>query len=376
MPRKPSKSQANGVPRARRVEASKPDVKPALAAAIAAYDAEDKALPASGLKEQRLHWLWDRYVLNGACTLVAGPTGVGKTTFLAALAAHITGGPRLGGGKPCVAQNALWLTIENELELEVRRKLRAAGANVDRVRFPYADEYGHTHHRLTLPTESFRLENLCIQYNPSAVFIEPMDSFLPDGFDINAGAAVRGLLDALHHLARRLKVAIVFTRHWRKAREGDPLGWINGAAAWSQCPRTVLMLHDHPDGDGRRILKAEKSGLVKRPPSWVYVLDDAGDAPRFLLTDQVDADDEDLPDQVEARAERKTRAEVAEFLRNELAAGEVKASDVIKRAEALGIHRRTLARERARLGIGWEFRGRIGTGEWMYLPAKPDRKGG
>jgi len=322
----------------------------------------------AALEHRSVEWLWPNYVQYGALTLVVGPTGVGKTTLLAAVAAHVAGGPRIGGGKPVAPQNVLWLTIENDVVLEVREKLKAAKCDTARVFHPGYNADGRVAHRLSLPGELHQLRRHIVQRSAALVCIEPMDSFLSDGFDVNSTADVRGLLDTLHQLAQEEHVAIVFTRHFNKCRIGGVLDWVSGSSAWSQCPRTVLTLQEHDAGGGVAVLTNSKPGLVKRPPSWTYRLDDAGSAPRFKLLDQQDPEAQEMPGRLEAAADRSALAEAELFIRAELANGEVKTADLLKRALASGHSERTLRRARERLRVAYVQRGSPGNNDWVYVP--------
>jgi hypothetical protein len=320
------------------------------------------------LKARTLSWLWKDYIPFGALTLIVGPTSVGKTTFLAALAAQVTGGPKLGDGKKTLARNVLWLTLENDLVIDVREKLKAAGADLARIVHPGRDEAGEVQRRLAFPTDIGVLREYIRKEGAALVVVEPMDSFLFDGFDVNKTADVRQLLDALHQLAISEGVVIVFTRHFNKSRMGGVLDWVSGSAAWTQCPRVVLTLDYHEEIPDLRTLSNSKPGLVKRPPSYTFTLDDVGSAPRFHLLDQSDDNALSVDGKLDAVAEKRGNMEAQAFLRAELGNGAVKTADLLKRAEAFGFHRKTIQRARAKLDIGYENRGSVGAVEWYYTP--------
>lgn len=366
--RKPGKRQAKPVRGARVERNGKAPPAPPAADNGQEHGQNLPDVASAVLVPRSVEWLWPNYVQYGALTLVVGPTGVGKTTMLAALAAHVTGGPRLGGGKAIAGQNVLWLTIENDVVLEVREKLKAAKADVSRVFHPGYNADGRVTHRLAFPNELHSLRRHIVQRSAALVCVEPMDSFLRDGFDVNSTADVRSLLDPLHQLAQEEHIAVVFTRHFNKRREGAVLDWVSGSSAWSQCPRTVLTLQEHEDGRGMHVLTNSKPGLVKRPPSWTYTLADMGSAPRFTLIGQQDSEAEDTPARLEAVAEKQGNAEVQAFLRAELAAGEAKAAEVLRRGQALGHHPKAIQRARVKLGVEVLQRGVPGNTEWIYAP--------
>jgi putative DNA primase/helicase len=327
------------------------------------------------LKTPKVRWLWPRYVRAAGLVLVTGRTGIGKSTFLARLAAQVTGGPAIGGGKPQEPQNALWLSIEDDLALEVGPKLDAAGADRARVIHPLCDAEGHAATRLRFPGDLGRLADVIREHQAKAVFIEPIDSFLADGLNVNDMAHVRGVLDPLTSMARQLSTLVVFTHHMRKDQAGHVLSRVSGSAAWSQCPSTVIALHDHAEGGELGILRVEKSRGVKQPSSWTFTLEDAGHAPLFKLLDQVAANAEELPEQQERIAERKSRAEIEAFVLAAVKNGPVQASEVLKEADRLRIHPRNIQRARSRLGIDCKQRSGGAGNDWWFIPTEAHKNG-
>jgi hypothetical protein len=157
--------------------------------------------------------------------------------------------------------------VENDLADEVKGKLRVAGASLRRVIIPLCDAEGVPTGRLAFPGDLSLLTHYIQRYRAAAVFLEPVDSFLAEAFDVNSMAHVRGLLDGLSLVGRTTGAAVVFTRHLRKDRTGEALAWVNGSAAWGHCPASVLMMQEHPDGGGTRMLSVVKARLAKDPPT-------------------------------------------------------------------------------------------------------------
>ena len=88
------------------------------------------------LRKRKVRWLWPSRIALGMLTILEGRKQCGKSTIAAAIAADVTGGPRLSRGRRRALGDVLWLTVEEDLARAVRPRLEASGAYLARVHFP------------------------------------------------------------------------------------------------------------------------------------------------------------------------------------------------------------------------------------------------
>ena len=79
-------------------------------------------------------WLWEPYLARGKLAVLDGDPGIGKTLLALDLAARLSrGGPLPGGKSLDRPHTTLLLTADDPAADTVRPRLEAAGADLDRV---------------------------------------------------------------------------------------------------------------------------------------------------------------------------------------------------------------------------------------------------
>jgi putative DNA primase/helicase len=290
-----------------------------------------------------------RIVGNGLC-IVEGDSNVGKSTFLCHLAASVTTGRKWMGRKKCAPADVLWLSGEESPASMIRPRLLAAGADLDRVHWPAADDTGVVR-PLYLPMAVHQLRDAIDLYGLSMIVIEPLVSFVAPELSLNQEGPARSVVDPLNRLCMQTGCTIIVTRGLRKDRSGPRLTHGSGHGTIGQTARSVLVI-DQPDPEQeRRILRAIKNMSGTRTPPLEYTLDRSGGAPRMVgLTDLVGADDDAVGDQVDP-GERSIRADAREMLRTICATEYVAVTIIQAAAEASGLGWRTVVRVKAELRI-------------------------
>ncbi len=161
----------------------------------------------STIPAKPLRWLWPNRIALGKVTLLLGPTGVGKSLVTLDMAA------RVSAGKPWPnspeenneAGSVLLFTGHEDLSDTVRPRLEAAGANLDRIHVPPAEE----NEPLTLPENIQTLEE-AIKDTPECrlVIIDPFPAYFP-ATGTRKQPPLQTILKPLNDLAARTGVAIV-----------------------------------------------------------------------------------------------------------------------------------------------------------------------
>ena len=182
------------------------------------------ARPLTTVTMRSIEWLEKPLWQRSAFQLLAGPKGSGKGTYLAALASRITN----------AGQNALFVSTEDSAEIDLKPRLVAAGANIERC-------FDITQH-IDLPFDIGALQQLGESMQPLGLFIiDPVANHIGDR-DSNAEAAIREAIAPLNALANQLDCLLIGVRHPGKNRERGALASVLGSTAWVDVPRAVVFI--------------------------------------------------------------------------------------------------------------------------------------
>lgn len=231
--------------------------------------------PASAFKIKPVRWMWqDRMPLGEIC-LVAGREGVGKSTFLAWLAAAITNGnlPGVYHGEP---RAVLYSATEDAWSYTIAPRMLAAGANLDLVyRIDVIEEDG-TPGKLILPRDSRHLPEIAESVKAAALMCDPILSLVDGRINPNQGSELRTALEPLKHAAEQAGLAIPALVHFNKTRDVDVLSMIAGSRSWAEVARAALAIaQDQDQDDYTCVVSQAKNNLGRKNlPNLTYTIDD------------------------------------------------------------------------------------------------------
>ncbi len=313
----------------------------------------------ANVQPERIAWLWPERIALGKLTMFAGDPGLGKSMLTAELAAHVsTGKPWPVDGSPCPRGAVLMLSAEDDLADTIRPRLDAAGADVTRV---YAlpmvkdvDPDGHERRRVpSLVDDLERIEALLKRHPEIRLLtIDPVSAYLA-GVDSHKNTDMRAVLSPWADMAARRKVAIVCISHLNKG-SGQAMYRTAGSIAFTAAARAVFGVVKDKEDELRRLVVPVKNNLGADTGGLAYRVGVADNgAPRIEWEAEavhITADEAmtwRAPD-----GEHKTATEeAADFLRDLLADGPMKAAAVQREARQAGISEKALRRARERLGI-------------------------
>ena len=198
---------------------------------------------ASAVTRRHADWLWTtegidpyRCGVNAAMiplhglTLTAGREQAAKSTLCWWLAAQVTHGllPGHYEGQP----RDVVIMASEDSETKIRRRLEAAGADLDRVYLPSKT----TADGITLPV-SIRddldtLTALMTSIEPGLAIFDPIKDFLGDGINTDREDEVRPVLTPLLKLTEECGAAVVGLHHLNKSLKGDFLTRLTGSGAF------------------------------------------------------------------------------------------------------------------------------------------------
>lgn len=222
---------------------------------------------ASSFDPKRVQWLWHDRIPLGEITLVAGREGVGKSTYLADLAAKITRGEALGEftGQP---RGVLYIAGEDSWHHTIVPRMIAAGADLDLIYHVASQE----DRGLVLPADVDSLAEAALGVNAAAIMCDPIISLIDDRLSTDRARELRMALEPLRRSAEVSRTSLVALVHFNK-NDGDVLTKIAGSRGWVEVARAVIGLA-RDEEEGHCVLSQIKNNLGKLDLShWTYTIE-------------------------------------------------------------------------------------------------------
>jgi AAA domain len=326
------------------------------------------ARPLSQIRPKSIRWLWEPYLPRGKLAVFDGDPGIGKSFITVDLAARLSrGGPLPGGKQLDRPHTTILLSAEDDAADTIRPRAEAAGADLDRV-IALGDE---DRAPLFFPSQIPELEELIRAYSADFVVIDPIMAFLSLDIAANLDQCVRRGLGPLAALAARTDCVILLVRHLRKLGWGPAVHRGLGSIGFIATARTGLFAARHPADPTLSVLAVPKANATGVVPSlslgYRITSRDAGRAvvewtgPADLSADALN---QSLP------APLRPRERASSWLSAELASGPRKATELLAAAAEATIPERTLKRAKTELGVGSRKVQHKDRAEWYwYDPA-------
>lgn len=273
-------------------------------------------LRARDIPTRAVEWLWEGRIPLGEYSVLVGHPSSGKSTFAAALAAHVSAGiPFPDGTKPAVG-DVLFMSAEESAAKALVPRLRVAGAALDRVSI--ADirlKRGERAELFTLADGTSPIEEALEEMNsPRLIIIDSLTSCTA-GIDTFRTDAFGPVLADLAQLSERRNVTILCLAHFTKAVSSGAMLRVLGSVAVVALARAVYMLARHPDNVKRSLFVPVKNSYAPlgKAIEFSLVSTAAGKLPQIRWGKQVEgleADSIIALDDVDRRRERSDAMEL------------------------------------------------------------------
>jgi hypothetical protein len=339
---------------------------------------------AASVKPQEVRWVWEQRVPLGCLTILAGQQGLGKSTLTLELAARASRGELDGDlyGGPC---SSLVVTLEDHVASVVVPRLKAAGADLERIRIVGVKAADGLDALVSLPEDIAGLEEGALAYQARLVIVDPIVATLSGSIDAHKDHSVRRALAPLAQAAERCGFAALAIMHLSKANADDLLTRVSGSVGFTAAARSVLVFARHPDDPdndegNQRVIVHAKSNVSPKQAALACVIEPRmvgapGGKPistsRLVITGECAVTADDLARR--GNDERAALDEAVESLADLLADGDWQEYQTVRTAlvKGAGISIRTLQRAAERLGVERERRGFPSRSCWRLLTVVP-----
>jgi hypothetical protein len=312
-----------------------------------------RACAVSQITVQPLSFLWQGRLPFGKLAILDGDPGLGKSLVTLDLCARLSTGAPLPDGTPGPSPtNCIVINAEDGLEDTIVPRLKALGADLDRVFVLTADEDIDLL-PLRLPSQMAALDRLLGETRAKLVVIDPIVAFLDPTVQLANDHSVRRALQPLAMLARKHQCVILLVRHLNKTGDQRALYRGGGSIAFVAACRTAWLIAEHPEHSGQRILAQNKNNVGPPQPSLAFELVRGDGHPSLCW---LDGPCPLTADQLLVRAGRpplmaSALARACDFLTGLLEDAPRSAREVWAAAETEGLTERTLRRARKELDI-------------------------
>jgi len=291
----------------------------------------------SDVREKQIDWLWHPYIPCGKITIVQGDPGEGKTTFILRAAALLTRGEALPFAAAQQPMSVIYQTAEDGLADTIKPRLLEAGADCERVLV--IDE---TAQALSMSDE--RLAAAVQKTGAKLVILDPLQAYLGADVDMHRANEIRPVMKRLGDMAEQSGCAVVLIGHMNKAGGIKAAYRGLGSIDFQAAARSVLIVGRLRDQPEKRIVAHAKSSLAPEGQSLAFELNPESGF-RWLGHHSISADD------LLAGVVTQSKTVQVEDMLRELLETPVPATEVFRRAEALGISERTVKTAKKNLGI-------------------------
>jgi RecA-family ATPase len=207
---------------------------------------------AANIVPLRTERLWPGWLPVGAFVLLNGRQGDGKGTAGASLIGSLTTGSPLPDGHRPDPVNCAVLSLEDDTERTVVPRLKAHGADLERVKIldgiDTVDESGPIRRPWRMPKDLLALEQFIADHGIRLLVLDPVAYMIGDT-DGNAYSEVGAVLTALRQVAEKTGCCILGVRHLRKAASADARDAGIGSVAWTAVARVDLIVARDPQDD-------------------------------------------------------------------------------------------------------------------------------
>jgi hypothetical protein len=335
-------------------------------------------------------WIWEGHLVRGSQELMSGMPDLSKSTVQINYVACATARLVWPDGAPAIEpMNVVMLTAEDTLDQIVVPRLRAAGADINRVTFIKCIKTDEHDRQFLLAEDLYRLEHIVKKIGDvGLITIDPITAYMGGRMDSHKATEVRSQLGPLKDFAERMNIAISTITHPAKHAGQRALDHFIGSQAFIAACRVghlcVAEMEEDENNDrvptGRILFtNVRNTGYRQLMPTLAYrreevVVERTGEgflmreitAPRIAWEGSVDITAEAAVAAASGKAP-DVQPKVQAFLRETLKDGKlVPQKEIADAAAAKGFTEKQLRTAKDKLGIHVDKEHGKMVGGWMW----------
>lgn len=305
---------------------------------------------AATVEPEPVSWLVPGFVPLGMLSDISADPGVGKSSIAASIAAAVTVGRVPLSTERREPADVVLVATEDALGATLVPRLRAEGADLDRV---HLYDIRADQPPMSLPTSIAALEAVVRHAGAVFVGLDPAIEFMDPGLDSHKQQDVARFMGALNAMAQRTGAAVMTVRHWNKAVGISALHKAAGSIGFVGKARVAMTAAKDKESHNR-VLAVTKSAVGSDLCAVTFDIVPRGGSSVVAWGERttVTADDLVARDQVRrgTRGPTPDKREAARtFLLDLLADGmAMRKEEIVKAARKAGAGARTLIHEVAR----------------------------
>ena len=319
----------------------------------------------SDIKPEPIRWLWPGWLAKGKLCILAGDSGIGKTTVSLALAATLTTGGRWPDGTHSAKGRVVMWSGEDDTTDTLVPRMIAMGADMSRVAFVTGANEGDKRRTFDPAKDVPALQDAITKAGGAQLLIiDPVVSTVAG--DGNRANDVRRGLQPLADLAAANSCVVLGITHFSKGSAGkNPVDRVLGSQAFGAAARMVLVAAkqqgETQQGGGDCVLCRAKSNNSPDHSGYAYSLIQTPlkehpdiEASCVLWGGKIEGSAREILALAEAQpvdGEGGKLAEAKKWLSDFLAGGGVSAKEIEAAAKAENLSWKTVRRAKDELGV-------------------------
>jgi archaellum biogenesis ATPase FlaH len=209
----------------------------------------------------KIDWLWEGYIARGMLHMLNGDPGTGKSTLLLTLAAQFSKKKTPDGGTLDKAVNTLYLSAEDQADVTLVPRYRAAvGKKGHLLPIGAANAVD-----ISFPEQTAELQTIIEARDIQFCVIDPLFAFLSPSFQKNSEQDIREVLSGITEVADETGCAFVLVRHFNKKEDLSAVYRGGGSIGITAQARLGFALAPHPERpEQAKVLAWTKNNLSDR----------------------------------------------------------------------------------------------------------------
>ena len=292
------------------------------------------------IHSKKIDWLWYPYIPYGKITIIQGDPGEGKTTFVLSLLSILSTGGILPCSEKTIFGKAVYQNTEDNNEDTIKPRLEIHGADCSNICF-----IEKAHGQLTINDEE--LGDAVKESGAKVLVLDPIQSFIGENIDMNRANVVRPRMNKLKEIAESTGCAILLVGHLNKNASGKANYRGLGSIDFSAAARSVLVIGRPSNNPQIRVVAQQKNNLGPIGHSIAFGLNKG--KVEWLGKYNITAEELVSYNGPEKELSKLTEANI--LLSQLLANGPKSYKEIMERALAEGIGKRTMVEAKSNLGI-------------------------